>query len=127
MLVYLSGHGITYGGNAVSCAAAVATFDLLEGGLIDNAARVGASLLEGLKALGGRHDAVGDVRGLGLMLAVDLVDRALVPKVLEGAFERGLLLLGCGHSAVRLAPPLVATEADAEAAVSILDKVLASL
>ena len=121
------GHGSTYGGNAVSCAAAVATFDLLEGGLIDNAARVGASLLDGLKELAERHDAVGDARGLGLMLAIDLVDPALVPRVLEGAFERGLLLLGCGHSAVRLAPPLVASASDAETAISILDEVLASL
>jgi 4-aminobutyrate aminotransferase len=67
------GHGSTFGGNPVSVAAAIATLRLLEGGLVDNAARVGAALLESLRARLGRHMVVGDVRGLGLMIGVEIV------------------------------------------------------
>jgi 4-aminobutyrate aminotransferase len=129
------GHGSTYGGNAVSCAAALATLDLLEGGLVENAASVGAHLKAELEKRLDKHPAVGDVRGLGLMLAVDLVkDRAtrepakeLVDPVLKAAFERGLLLLGCGESSIRLAPPLVVTREEAEVAAGILDEALGAL
>jgi 4-aminobutyrate aminotransferase len=129
------GHGSTYGGNAVSCAAAIATLDLLQEGLVANAARVGAHLLEKLRELPERHEVVGDVRGLGLMLAIDLVkDRKSrapakdkVDPVLKAAFERGLLLLGCGESAIRLTPPLVVTEEEADVAVGILDEALGTL
>jgi 4-aminobutyrate aminotransferase len=124
------GHGSTYGGNAVSCAAALATLDLLEEGLVDNAARVGKHLLEKLQALESKHDAVGDVRGLGLMIAVDLVEdkksrkpaKALVDPVLEAAFEHGLILLGCGESSIRFAPPLIVTKEEADVAVRLLDE-----
>src|SRR5688500_12375660 len=93
------GHGSTFGGNPVSVAAALATFRLLEGGLVDNAARVGARLIESLRARLGRHMVVGDVRGLGLMIGVEMVrDRfrrepfpELREKVLQEAFRRGLL------------------------------------
>lgn len=126
------GHGSTFGGNPVSCAAAMATLDLLQEGLVDNAARVGAYLLGRLRELQQRHRCIGDVRGMGLMLAVDLVkdqatrepDHELLEKVLYGAFENGLVVLGCGDSSIRLAPPLVATEQDADRAVQILDQVL---
>jgi 4-aminobutyrate aminotransferase len=126
------GHGSTFGGNPVSCAAALATLDLLEGGLVENAARVGKHLKERLSELARRHQRIGDVRGLGLMLAFDLVreresrepDAELREKVLYRAFERGLILLGCGASAVRLAPPLIVSEAEADTAVAILDRVL---
>jgi 4-aminobutyrate aminotransferase len=129
------GHGSTYGGNAVSCAAALATLDLLEAGLVENAARVGAHLLRRLEELKSRRPVVGDVRGLGLMLAIDLVkDRTsrapakeLVYPVLKAAFERGLLLLGCGESAIRLAPPLIVTEKEADVAVGILDDALGTV
>ncbi len=121
------GHGSTYGGNAVSCAAAIATLDLLEEGLVDHASRVGAHLLTRLHELAARYDAIGEARGLGLMLALDLVDPGNVDVVLQGAFERGLLLLGCGDSAVRLAPPLIVTEQEADIAVDILDEVMRSL
>lgn len=129
------GHGSTYGGNAVSCAAAIATLDLLQEGLVENAARVGAHLLEKLRELPTRHEVVGDVRGLGLMLAVDLVQdrksrapaKDKVDPVLKAAFERGLLLLGCGESAIRLAPPLIVTEEEADVAVGILDQALGTL
>ena len=128
------GHGSTFGGNPVSVAAALATFRLLEGGLADNAARVGAGLLESLRARLGRHMVVGDVRGLGLMIGVEIVrDRfrrepfpELREKVLQEAFRRGLLLLGCGKSTIRLAPPLTIDAEDAETAVRLLDEAIAA-
>lgn len=129
------GHGSTFGGNPVSCAAALATLDLLEGGLIDNAAKVGAYLKTRLEQLGDRHSIIGQVRGLGLMLAVDLVkDREtrepaveLRQEVLRRCFEKGLVLLGCGASCLRVAPPLIITEQEADIGVAILDEVLLEL
>jgi 4-aminobutyrate aminotransferase len=126
------GHGSTFGGNPVSVAAALATLKLLEGGLIENAARQGERMLPLLRERLARHDAVGDVRGLGLMIGVEIVaDRAsrapapeLRERILEEAFRRGLLLLGCGKSTIRLAPPLVIDAEDAERAVAILDEAI---
>ena len=128
------GHGSTFGGNPVSVAAALATLDLLEGGLIDNAARVGERLLARARERLARHPAVGDVRGLGLMIGLELVaDRAsrrpapeLRERVLSEAFRRGLLLLGCGKSTIRLAPPLIIDQEDAAIAATILDEAIAS-
>jgi 4-aminobutyrate aminotransferase len=126
------GHGSTFGGNPVSVAAALATFKLLEGGLIENAARVGERLMGLLRARLARHAVVGDVRGLGLMIGVEIVtdrgSRAPAPelreRILEEAFRRGLMLLGCGKSTIRLAPPLVIDAQDAEAAAAILDEAI---
>jgi 4-aminobutyrate aminotransferase len=123
------GHGSTFGGNPVSVAAALATLRLLEGGLVDNAARVGEGLMGALRSRLSRHANVGDVRGLGLMIGVEIVkDRAsrapapeLRERILEEAFRRGLLLLGCGKSTIRIAPPLVIDAEDAAIAVEILD------
>jgi 4-aminobutyrate aminotransferase len=128
------GHGSTFGGNPVSVAAALATFRLLEGGLVENAARVGARLLESLRGRLGRHMVVGDVRGLGLMIGVEIVrDRFrrepapdLREKILQEAFGRGLLLLGCGKSTIRLAPPLVIDDEDADTAVRLLDEAISA-
>jgi 4-aminobutyrate aminotransferase len=128
------GHGSTFGGNPVSVAAALATLRLLEGGLVDNAARVGAALLDALRTRLGRHMVVGDVRGLGLMVGVELVrDRfrrepapELRERVLQEAFRRGLLLLGCGKSTIRLAPPLTIDAEDAEIAVGLLDEAISA-
>lgn len=126
------GHGSTFGGNPVCCEASLATLDLLEGGLVDNAARMGAYLKEKLTAMQDRHPAIGDVRGLGLMLAVDLVkdratrepDRERVARVLERAFEKGLVLLACGASSIRIAPPLILSQEEADIGLRILDEVL---
>jgi 4-aminobutyrate aminotransferase len=123
-------HGSTFGGNPVSVAAALATLRLLEGGLIENAAATGGYLLETLRKRMAGHPRVGDVRGLGLMIGVEIVqDReSRVPapelreKILEEAFRRGLLLLGCGKSTIRLAPPLVIDRTDAELAAGILEE-----
>ena len=123
------GHGSTFGGNPVSVAAALATLELLEGGLVANAAAVGGHLMGLLRSrLSAR--VVGDVRGLGLMIGVEIVrdreSRAPAPDlreaILEEAFRRGLLLLGCGKSTIRLAPPLVIDREDAEIAAAILDE-----
>ena len=122
-------HGSTFGGNPVSVAAALATLELLEGGLVANAAAVGGHLMGLLRSrLSAR--VVGDVRGLGLMIGVEIVkdreSRAPAPElreaILEEAFRRGLLLLGCGKSTIRLAPPLVIDREDAEIAARILDE-----
>jgi 4-aminobutyrate aminotransferase len=129
------GHGSTFGGNPVSVAAALATVRLLEGGLVENAATVGEHLMGLLRRSLSARPIVGDVRGLGLMLGVEIVkDREsrepapeLLERILEEAFRRGLLLLGCGKSTVRLAPPLVVDKEDAEIAVRILEEAIAAV
>jgi 4-aminobutyrate aminotransferase len=129
------GHGSTFGGNPVSAAAALATFRLLEGGLVQNAESVGGHLMGLLRRRLGGLPVVGDVRGLGLMIGVEIVkDRTsrepapdLREKILEEAFRRGLLLLGCGKSTIRLAPPLIIDREDAEVAVGLLEEAVRAL
>jgi 4-aminobutyrate aminotransferase len=126
-------HASTFGGNPVSCRAALATLDLLQGGYIANAAARGEQLKQGLIALGRRFPQVGEVRGLGLMVAMDVVkDRAkyvLDPQqrdaITQAAFRRGLLLLGCGEAAVRFCPPLCISAEQVQTALQILSEVLA--
>jgi 4-aminobutyrate aminotransferase len=123
-------HASTYGGNPVSCRAALATLDLLEGGYTANAAERGEQLRAGLRRLAARHPAVGDVRGLGLMTACDVLSGGrpspeLRDDLIQAAFRRGLLLLGCGEAAVRFCPPLCVTAAQVDAALLTLDDVLA--
>ncbi len=123
------GHGSTFGGNPVSCAAAIATLRLLENGLVENAGKVGKRLLSRLGELQRKHKAIGDVRGVGLMVGIEVVkdrqSRTASPEtrdhVLHRAFERGLLTLPCGDSTLRLSPPLIASDADVDKAVAILD------
>lgn len=126
-------HGSTYGGNPVACAAALATIALLEGGLVENAARIGALLKERLIALQRRHPAIGDVRGLGLMLGVEFVspasgtpDSQLRDRVMQRCFENGLLLLSCGESTLRFCPPLVVGPEEVESAVALFDAAVAA-
>ena len=124
------GHGSTFGGNPVAVAAGLATLRLLEEGLIANADRVGRVLMTALRERLGGHAVVGDVRGLGLMIGVEIVrDRfrrepapELRERILAEAFKRGLLLLGCGRSTIRLAPPLIVDEEDAATAARILEE-----
>jgi len=123
-----SSHGSTYGGNPVACAAALATIELLEGGLVENAAKVGALLKEQLTALQRRHSVIGDVRGLGLMIGVEFVtgggqtpDAPLRDRVMQRCFEKGLLLLSCGESTLRFCPPLIVTGEEAKIATAIFD------
>lgn len=119
-------HGSTFGGNPVACAAAVATLDLVEGGLARQAAHVGAYLLEQLRALQQRNPVVRDVRGRGLMVGVELPDHATAHRVEQECFHRGLVVLTAGESALRLAPPLVVTREQVDVALSILEAVLQS-
>lgn len=117
-------HGSTFGGNPVACAAALATLDLIEEGLMDNAARVGAVLKDGLREIGTGHQDVSDVRGLGLMLALELKTPELASRLVQSAFERGLLLLTAGTRAVRISPPLVLTEDEAATGLEIIASAL---
>jgi 4-aminobutyrate aminotransferase len=128
-------HGSTFGGNPVCCAAALATLDLVVGGLRANAVKMGDRLMEGLRKLEAKHACIGDVRGLGLMVGVEFVKdrrtREPAPELLESlvlnAFQRGLLLLGSGKSTLRLAPPLVVDQQDVDTALAILDGLLGEL
>jgi 4-aminobutyrate aminotransferase len=125
-------HASTFGGNPLSCVAALATIRLLQDGLMANAADVGARLMEGLKGLMDKHPLIGDVRGRGLMIGVELVrDRATKERatserdaVVWSAFRRGLLVLGAGKNSIRFAPPLVLTRAQADTAVQLFDDAL---
>jgi 4-aminobutyrate aminotransferase len=116
----IGAHGSTYGGNPVACAAALATIELLEGGLTANAAVRGEQLLAGLRQIRGRQPkSVIDVRGKGLMIGVEFADPKLAEEVQWACFTRGLLVLECGRQTVRLCPPLIASESDVSTAVRI--------
>jgi len=127
-------HASTFGGNPVACAAALATLDLLEGGLMAHAAEVGVYLKDQLRMLMARRTVIGDVRGLGLMVGADLVtdrhsrepDPALRNAVVQEAFRRGLLLLGCGESAIRLSPALIISRTQIDTALEILDQAISA-
>ena len=114
-------HGSTFGGNPVSCAAALATLDLIEGGLQENAATRGIQLREGLGALASRHAAITDVRGKGLMVAFEVRTPALTNAVMQQAFRRGLLVLPTGARAIRLSPALTVSSDEIAVALEILD------
>ena len=128
-------HGSTFGGNPVCCAAALATLDLVEREFMANARSMGERLLTGVRRLAESHPTIGAVRGLGLMIGIEFVkDRGtrepypeLVAKLERLAFSKGLLLLGAGKSALRLAPPLVVDEYDVDTAIAILDQCLIEL
>jgi 4-aminobutyrate aminotransferase len=125
-------HASTFGGNPVSIAAALATVDILEREAIGNAAKVGAKMLERLHGWKKSHALVGDVRGRGLMIGVELVKNKetrepateLRNRVEMLAFEKGLMILGCGETSIRLCPPLVIREEEATVALDILDDAL---
>ncbi|HSJ53614.1 MAG TPA: aminotransferase class III-fold pyridoxal phosphate-dependent enzyme, partial [Anaerolineae bacterium] len=126
-------HGSTFGGNPVCCAAAHATLDVIEeNGLMQNATSVGAHLLANLRDLEPESRLLGDVRGLGLMIAVELVKDKVNKKaakqeaeaVVQACFRRGLLLLGCGPSSIRFSPPLIITRQQADTALNIFAEAL---
>jgi 4-aminobutyrate aminotransferase len=122
-------HASTFGGNPVACAAALATIKLIREQLLRNTAEVGAYLFAGVKNLMGKHALIGDVRGRGLMIGIELVrdrqtkERATTERdrVVRECFNRGLLVLGAGQNAIRLSPPLVLTKDQADTAIRILD------
>ncbi|MCW5979811.1 MAG: acetyl ornithine aminotransferase family protein [Bryobacteraceae bacterium] len=128
-------HASTFGGNPVSVAAALTTVELLERELLDNAARIGAHIMNRLREWPRRYPMVGEVRGLGLMIGIELVrDQATRERAPEArdrlvrmAFERGLLVLGAGPNTIRLSPPLVITRDQADFAIDTIEDCLASL
>jgi len=119
-------HGNTFGGNPVCCAAAIATLDLVREQFAANAARVGAHFMGRLAGLKDEYPCIGDVRGRGLMIGVELVEkdgspaRALVERLLHTAYQNGLLLLSCGVSTLRFMPPLSVSEAEVDEAMGYL-------
>jgi len=128
-------HASTFGGNPVAVAASLATVELLEQELVDNAARVGAHLMDKLRHLPQRFRIVGDVRGLGLMIGIELVrdqatkERAgdLRDKLVQMCFQRGLLVLGAGPNTIRLCPPLVINKDQADFAADTIERCLREL
>ncbi len=127
-------HASTFGGNPVSIAAALATMDIIEREAMANAARVGGLMLERLQGWKQTHPLVGDVRGRGLMIGIELVKdkgtrepiTALRNRVETLAFERGLMVLGCGETSLRLCPPLIVNEHEATVALDILEEALSA-
>jgi 4-aminobutyrate aminotransferase len=128
-------HASTFGGNPVSIAAALATMDVLEREGIANAGHVGGKMLERLHGWTETHPLVGEVRGRGLMIGIELVTdkatrepaTALRNRIETLAFERGLMILGCGETSLRLCPPLIVTEEEATVALDILEEALAQV
>jgi 4-aminobutyrate aminotransferase len=128
-----STHGSTFGGNPVACAAALATIQLLEEGLVKNSETVGELLKNKLMALQSRRREISDVRGLGLMIGVEFEhndgshapDAKLRDRVMQKCFEKGLLLLSCGESTLRFCPPLIVTEEEAAMAVELFEAAIA--
>jgi len=125
-------HGNTFGGNPISCAAALATIELIENEYLQNSVEAGKYTLDILEELSGRHPSIGDIRGLGLMIGVEFVKERqskeyaeqLRDHIVEAAFQRGLLLLGCGKSAMRIAPPLSVSRAEIDEAMMIFDEAI---
>jgi len=125
-------HASTFGGNPVALAAALKTIELLEGGLVANSAEVGAYLQAGLERLKQKHDCIGDVRGLGMMIGVEFVaDCAsmqpapeLRDRIEVACFERGLIILGAGANTIRWSPPLILTRENVDVALEIFDEAI---
>jgi 4-aminobutyrate aminotransferase len=125
-------HASTFGGNPVCCAAALATLDLLEGGLMANAQARGEQLRAGLREIQKEFEPLGDVRGLGLMVGAELVkDRVtkarapeLLHRVIDRAFRKGLLLLGCGQNTIRFSPALSVSADEVDLCLEILREVI---
>ncbi len=128
-------HGNTFSGNPVCCAAALATMDLIGGGLMRNAQLVGEYMTAEFRRMQKKHCSIGDVRGRGLMIGVEIVkDKKSRAKghdemeaVIQEAFKKGLLMLGCGTNTLRICPPLVISREEAKAGLEILDKVLTAV
>lgn len=128
-------HASTFGGNPVSCRAALATIKILENGLIENAASMGDYFKSKLVELSKQHRLIGDVRGIGLMVAIELVkDKEKKTKAIEernaavdSAFNKGLLLLGCGENVIRFIPALIVCREDIDKALVILDEILTEI
>jgi 4-aminobutyrate aminotransferase len=125
-------HGNTFGGNPIACAAALATIELIEEEFLLNTAQVGEYTLKALRTMMNHHESIGDVRGIGLMIGIEFVkdrksrepDAVLRDKIIHLAFERGLLLLGCGKSALRIAPALSISQGEIDEGIRMLEDVI---
>jgi 4-aminobutyrate aminotransferase len=122
-------HGNTYGGNPLACAAALATIDLIDKYYLQNAADMGEYIIDALNEIMVRHPNIGEVRGKGLMIGVEFVQNRqtreptekLRDHIVDLAFRMGLLLLGCGKSTIRIAPPLSVTREEVDEALQIFE------
>ncbi len=125
-------HASTFGGNPVCIASSLKTIELLQNGLVENAATVGKYLEDGLRGLQGKYKQIGDVRGLGMMLGVEFVketgepDSELRDRIEMACFNRGLIILGCGTSVIRWSPPLILSRENVEVALEIFDEAIAA-
>ena len=126
-------HASTFGGNPISCSASLKTIELIQNGLMENARVQGEHLSLRLAQLKSRFPVIGDARGLGLMQAIEIIkpraakdtkNKALRDRIVGEAFERGLLLLGCGENSIRFCPPLVITREQIDCALEILEDCL---
>lgn len=123
-------HASTFGGNPVSCAASLATLELLEGGLVKNAEVVGKHIFERITGFVQKYDCVGDVRGRGLMLGIEIIEgkktkepaQKIRNAIINECFKNGLIMLGCGPNTLRLCPPLVITKEEADLGLDIIEK-----
>ena len=120
-------HGSTYGGNPLSCAAALVTIDLIEKELMGNANEIGSFLLEGLEKLQREHPAIVDVRGRALMIGIEFSTPEIAHAVEEACFHKGVLVLGCGDKAIRMAPPLMIDRAQAETGLRLFSDAVAEV
>lgn len=128
-------HASTFGGNPVACAAALKTIELLENELIDNAVRMGEYLMKGLRRLARKHACIGDVRGRGLMVGAEIVknrktkepDPEFRERIVDTAFARGLLILGCGLNSLRFSPALIVEKQHIDCCLAIIDDIIADL
>jgi 4-aminobutyrate aminotransferase len=121
-------HGSTYGGSPVSCAAALATLDVIDDeGLMANATAVGGLFLSGLREISARHPIITDVRGRALWIGVSFADHDQAAAVEQASFRRGLLALGCGDDAIRISPPLMFRNDQVRAALEILEEAVADV
>jgi 4-aminobutyrate aminotransferase len=120
-------HGNTYGGNPISCAASLATIELIEEEYLQNSTEMGQYALDALEEIMHRHPSIGDIRGKGLMIGVEFVEdqetkqpaKALTERIVDLAFQNGLLLLSCARSVVRVAPPLSITKSEIDEGLQI--------
>jgi len=125
-------HGNTYGGNPISCVAALTTMDLIEKEYMANAAEVGKYTLDALAEIQARHPSIGEVRGKGMMIGVEFVKdretkeaaKELTDRIVELGFERGLLMLSCGKSVIRIAPPLSMSKSEMDEGLRLFEDAL---
>jgi 4-aminobutyrate aminotransferase len=123
----IGAHGSTYGGNPVACAAAIATIDLIERELAENAEKMGAQLLDGLRGMAERRHLVKDVRGLGLMVGIEFESGPIADAVEEQCFQRGLLTLRAGDATIRMSPPLVIDSDQVETGLALFEEACAEI